>query len=337
MSDTYKTNVSAGLIVLFLIGFISCSEKYDTADYKFDDFEKTWSTVESIYPYLEYKRINWDSIYAVYKPLIDDSEGDDYIELIYQMLCELKDAHVGIKFKNGDYWGYSTPRQIKDQNAFDLSITESYLDDNLAWLSENIISHATISDTIEYLYIQSFQGWNSSLVAALTDTLGIYKDFSDHLIIDIRHNGGGNSLYGDKIISHLISDSLKAPDRYYKNEFYEGPYIFSEPPQFSKEVVLLINGKCLSATEHFALRFQQIENSTIIGDTTAGGSGNAKYYLLPSGNKIRVSTTNYLRYDGTPIEWNGIVPDILVPQSEEDLKSNIDKQLEYALSFLIDQ
>ncbi len=82
------------------------------------------------------------------------------------------------------------------------------------------------------------------------------------------------------------------------------------------------------------MKKQQTDNVAIIGDTTGGGAGNPKYYELPSGIKIRVSTTNYLKYDGTPIEWNGIVPDILVTQIKDDLQSKSDKQLEYAIEFL---
>ncbi len=33
-----------------------------------EDFEATWNRVNDVYPYLEYKHINWDSIYTVYRP-----------------------------------------------------------------------------------------------------------------------------------------------------------------------------------------------------------------------------------------------------------------------------
>jgi len=41
-----------------------------------------------------------------------------------------------------------------------------------------------------------------------------------------------------------------------------------------------------------------------------------------------------LRYDGEPIEWNGVLPDIRVPQSKEDIDQGRDKQLEYAIELL---
>jgi C-terminal processing protease CtpA/Prc len=79
---------------------------------------------------------------------------------------------------------------------------------------------------------------------------------------------------------------------------------------------------------------KHIPTVTAVGDTTAGASGAPQLYALPSGREIRISTKNIPRYDGLPIEWNGIIPDIRVAQTEEDLKQGRDKQLEYAINFL---
>jgi C-terminal processing protease CtpA/Prc len=49
---------------------------------------------------------------------------------------------------------------------------------------------------------------------------------------------------------------------------------------------------------------------------------------------IFIGTTYVLRYDGVPIEWNGVLPDIRVPQSKEDIDQGRDKQLEYAIELL---
>ena len=32
------------------------------------DFESAWKTVHDVYPYFQFKKINWDSIHAVYLP-----------------------------------------------------------------------------------------------------------------------------------------------------------------------------------------------------------------------------------------------------------------------------
>ncbi|MBN2396699.1 MAG: hypothetical protein JXC36_09630 [Candidatus Atribacteria bacterium] len=57
-------------------------------------------------------------------------------------------------------------------------------------------------------------------------------------------------------------------------------------------------------------------------------------YWLPNGKYIHIGTTYVLRYDGVPIEWNGVLPDIRAPQTKEDIDHGRDKQLEYAIGLL---
>lgn len=307
----------------------------DQPNYKTDDFQATWQAVKNTYPYFEFKNTNWDSIYFVYKPNIATANGDEYIALLHQILCELKDGHVGLKLLDGSYLGYQTPRQIKDREAFNFNVTRKYLDDNYCGLPGGQIAHATINNKIEYVYISTFSEWDSHLKNRLTDTLQKYSTQSDKFIIDVRHNGGGSEIYSDGLISHFISDSLQKPGYYYQNKFGPGIFIYSQLPYLSKkQIVVLCNGKSFSATEHFVMVMQQLNNTTIIGDTTAGGSGNPAYYDLPSGMKVRISRVNYLQYNNTPIEWNGIVPNIVISQTKDDILTETDKQLEFAIEYL---
>jgi C-terminal processing protease CtpA/Prc len=55
---------------------------------------------------------------------------------------------------------------------------------------------------------------------------------------------------------------------------------------------------------------------------------------LACGFTIRVSTVYVTRYDGVPIEWNGVLPDIRISHSKEDIDQGRDKQLEYAIGLL---
>jgi carboxyl-terminal processing protease len=98
--------------------------------------------------------------------------------------------------------------------------------------------------------------------------------------------------------------------------------------------VLLIDGGCFSACEDFAEMMKHVPSVTAIGDTTSGASGAPQAFALPSGRQINVSTKDIRRYDGLPIEWNGVPPDILVRQTAEDVNMGRDKQLEYAIDFL---
>ncbi len=81
---------------------------------------------------------------------------------------------------------------------------------------------------------------------------------------------------------------------------------------------------------------QELETVTTIGDTTGGGTGAPGDFLIAYDFKIHLSRYARLTYQGDYIEWNGLVPDVLVPQSKVDLENKRDPQLETALRILQD-
>lgn len=100
-----------------------------------------------------------------------------------------------------------------------------------------------------------------------------------------------------------LTSLFKHPEIYIRGEYYEGSIVYPRGPyQYTNKVVVLINGVCFSATEHFVEDMKQIESVTVIGDTTAGGSGSPEYFSLPSGKQIRVSTKDFRRYDSLSYE-----------------------------------
>jgi C-terminal processing protease CtpA/Prc len=308
-------------------------DDFDNSKLKHEDFETTWLTVNNVYPYFEFKSINWDSLHVVYSNKIENSKGDEYINVLFDLLCELKDAHVGLYLLNGDCLGQVTPRMKKDKNAFDLNLTIEYLNNNYDLVGDGNIGFATINGDIGYIYIRTFLDWESRWVYAINNIINQFSE-TKGLIIDVRHNDGGSVYNGNYIISHFLNSDLQTPGSYYLNQYRDGHVISPKLPYYNKKVVVLTNGICLSSTEHFVMSMQEIENVILLGDTTGGGSGYPDDYPLPSGLKIRISRVNYLQYNQTPIEWNGIIPDILVPQTEKDVKNKIDKQLTRAIEYL---
>jgi C-terminal processing protease CtpA/Prc len=53
-------------------------------------------------------------------------------------------------------------------------------------------------------------------------------------------------------------------------------------------------------------------------------------FRLPGERDVRFSTANFIRNDGTPIEGEGIVPDVPVSWSVEDFRQGRDPDLEVA-------
>jgi C-terminal processing protease CtpA/Prc len=110
--------------------------------------------------------------------------------------------------------------------------------------------------------------------------------------------------------------------------------------KYTNPVVLWINGASMSGAKLFPEVMKQLSNVTVVGDTTSVGGCNDVVediqgdYWLPSGKYIHIGTTYVLRYDDVPIEWNGVLPDIRMPHTKDDIDLGRDKQLKFAIELL---
>jgi carboxyl-terminal processing protease len=325
------------LSVLFLL-LLGCSDLIVPApDTSFNvaDFETAWKTVDTVYPYFQFKHINWDSIHTVYRPLAVAAKGDEIFTVLFDMLAELKDGHVSIRTQGGaQVQTYIPPRSEKDRKAYSPLVVRKYFDKELRLAGNQRVEYEALPDGLGYVYVATLSK-DEPVLDGFDEALAYLKD-TKGLIIDVRHNGGGSDNNSAGIVARLIPSAIdNLPYPLLGGGMQQGGPISPRGPfQYTKPVVMLIDGVCFSSCEDFAEMMKHVSTVTAIGDTTAGGSGAPQLYALPSGRKINVSTKDIRRYDGLPIEWNGVLPDILVPQTEEDIKQGRDLQLERAIQFL---
>ncbi|MBN2214831.1 MAG: hypothetical protein JW723_11350 [Bacteroidales bacterium] len=301
-----------------------------------EDFEAAWNRVDAVYPYLDYKQIDWDSIYVIYKPRALNAKGDEIYTVLFEMLGELKDRHIYVKTLGGNAINtFQPPRWLKDKDAYDPVVVRDYFDEALFVTGEGRIEYGIIPGNIGYIYMATFDG--DYLLNCFPEALNFVKN-TKGLILDIRHNNGGSYQNLVAVVSRFITSPLAKPDYYVLGEIIPLPPF--EPQgyfQYVNPVIVLINGVCYSTGDIFPEVMKQISTVTLVGDTTGGGSSGSTSsapaeYTLPSGKKIFVGTTDWRRYDGLPYEWIGVPPDILVQQSKEDIESGRDRQLEYAIN-----
>jgi len=326
------------IVVLALTGLASsgCSdllvdERSGTGNVS--EFEAAWSVVNNVYPYFAFKQINWDSIHAVYTPLAEKARGDEIVEVLFNLLAELKDGHVNLKMQRGGVIStYQPLRSEKDRQTFDPSVVRKYFDKELKLSADNTLEYEMIPGNVGYIRLTTFK--NGTRLDEIYSALEYLRN-TKALIIDVRHNGGGSTNISDVVVSRFLGAPLNYPPVYIKNQLQPSATLQPGGPfQYDHSVVVLANGVCFSTTEHFVEMMKQLATVTVIGDTTGGGSGAPEYFRLPSGRRINVPTKDFRRYDGVPYEWNGVPPDILVLQTEEDVKQGRDKQLEYAIQLL---
>ncbi len=297
------------------------------------DFEQAWDIANSVYPFFQFKHINWDSIHSVYGHLAEKANGDEMFNVLFKMFTELKDGHLEIITKGGyAVTIYLPPRLKRDVSAFDPHVVRKYFTKELKLAGDGNMDYEILPENIGYVRISAFAtgDWVFDF-----DKILDYVAGAKGLIIDVRQNSGGHGDPVNYVVSRFLSASLTFPLEYYKGKPLPNFLVQPRGPyQYTKPVVVLINGVSFSATELFATMMSQLPNVTLVGDTTGGGGGNQGIYSLPSGRQIRISNADFRRYDNQPIEWNGVPPDIVVMQSAEDLKNGHDLQLERAIALL---
>ena len=171
------------------------------------------------------------------------------------------------------------------------------------------------------------------------------------LILDLRKNEGGNGSVGNHILATLIDKPVAGElghatrwiPTYRAWERAEIPLQLPmslnmlEPDStrhFSGPVVLLIGPSTFSAAEDFTVSFAQAHRGEIIGEPTAGSTGQPLSFKLPGGGGARICTLHESFADGRQFIGVGIQPNILAHQTRADVIAGRDAALERAVHLL---
>lgn len=171
-------------------------------------------------------------------------------------------------------------------------------------------------------------------LAALMDAPG--------LILDLRENGGGNSLIANQIAGRFLSEPFVYAREHYRQRLPSRVWwLWSErsvtprPPRHAGPVVLLIDATTVSSAEEFVISLVDSGRARSVGRQTAGSSGNPLVFQLPGDARARFSTGDLRRSDGTRVEGRGIQPDEPVSWTLDDVRQGRDPDLDAAEQWLL--
>jgi hypothetical protein len=328
-------------LIIFIVSCESLIVKPEESNMNLEDFEAIWNRVNDVYPFLAFKKINWDSLHTVYRQRTEMSQGDEFLIILNDLLTELKDGHIYYKIKGGnEIYPYYPQRHFKDRHAYSPFVVRKYFDKELRITESSSAEYEILPQNIGYIFLSDF---HKDYLANEFPEIMNYVMNTKGLIIDIRQKRGGDYQNVIAVIRHFLTVPLETPTFYILGELIEqSPFEPLATPAYTKPVVVLINGSTFSAGELTTEILKQLPNVTAVGDTTGGGgvasSGSPPEAIgeieLPSGRLVYIGTGYFERYDGQPFEWSGIEPDIRIVQTEADIKNGIDKQLEFAIDFL---
>lgn len=245
---------------------------------------------------------------------------------------------ITITFRNRD----GNPFSITDQRDSPWDIIKPNLS----------VSFDSLPGNIGLLKIPSFRAYNFN-----AEKFSILFEQqimpTSALIIDIRDNNGGNSQVGDFIMQFFATDTI--PQGAWETPEYQAAYAswgkpwhtesvdmppllphymqYPELSPYDKPVILLINSATFSAAENFAVLFKNAGRGKIIGTPSGGSSGNPIMIDLGWGYHAMICTRKEKLADGTEFIGIGIIPDIIVEETESVLSGN-DNVIEAAVKEL---
>ena len=149
------------------------------------------------------------------------------------------------------------------------------------------------------------------------------------VIIDLRHNTGGDVMTTMRFISHFLPKMAEVgflKGRKYtqdkRTDFwsrrYHGP------------VALLIGPGACSGAELSAAALKSYHRAVLMGRTTNGSLLVSQYFSLPDGGKVQVPVADFHTPDGQRIEDAGVQPDIEVIPTLAEIRAGHDPVLERA-------
>ena len=172
------------------------------------------------------------------------------------------------------------------------------------------------------------------------------------LILDVRRNGGGSSLYGGEILSYLTDrpiptetsrelwvDPVARAQGDLRLEWRPlpdsgKPYVNKRTSIFRGPVAVLIGPQTFSAAEDFVVSYDAMKRGLLVGEATGGSTGQPLTIDLPGGGSARICVKRDSYPDGREFVGIGIAPNLTVAPTVADIRAGRDPALARALDAL---
>ncbi len=325
---------------LVAIGLTSCDDALlgpPVSNDPVSNFDAMWAGYDQYYGLFHVKQVNWQDVYAEYRPQVDDSTTDDELKAIFKaMIDPLDDNHTYIVTTENE------PRiesgifdTLKVQTDFSLDLIPSYVTDLTHYGAA--IDYGTMPGGIGYIHLGDFIPSRKFMTDALDHILAELGD-TKGLILDIRDNPGGHDAVAQYVAGRFAADrhlymTVRKKSGPGPNDFSQAIPWYVEPTggtRYTKPIVLLTSRWTGSAGETFTLAMDELPHVTLLGDHTSGGFSDNIARELPNGWFCFMSIGDYRAADGQSYEGIGVAPDIRLVNTKDDILAGRDRALEQA-------
>ncbi len=200
------------------------------------------------------------------------------------------------------------------------------------------IDSRILSGSIGYIEIAMFSDTTSDDVKKAIISLS--SSWASSFIIDGRNNGGWYLESSVDILSYFLTGKKVAVITKGTN-ITDNQKFFTHPERLliweKVPLVMLVNSMSASATEILAGALQDHKRALIVWENSYGKWSVQTPFPLSDGSLLKVTTAKWFTPNDRTIDEKWILPDVIIPLSDEDYKKIFDRQLEWAQKLLLKQ
>lgn len=195
-----------------------------------------------------------------------------------------------------------------------------------------------------FAYVR-FSNFVEALEGGLLRAIDEMKD-APGMIVDLRNNGGGSLLMANKLTAKFLTAETPGPRTLTRDgkpitvAFF--PVIKPQTTLFgdkarayTRPLAILTNENSASASEIFSGTLRDLGRAMLIGQRSCGCMlGYLGYADLSGGGQLAYSEMGFILPKGERIEGKGLMPDVEIKLTREDIAAGRDRTLEAAEAFL---
>ncbi len=98
-------------------------------------------------------------------------------------------------------------------------------------------------------------------------------------------------------------------------------------PRYAKPVVVVIDARAISQSEHTGLYLAASAHARFVGEPTMGANGDVTWFFVPGGVRLNFTGQAVLHPDGTQLQRVGLIPDVRVSPTLRGVRAGDDELL----------
>lgn len=192
------------------------------------------------------------------------------------------------------------------------------------------VSHKMLEDNIGYIQVTEFDSVTTDQYKSALDDLE--NQGMTGLVVDLRNNPGGNVSTVCDMLDMMLPEGLIVYTQ--DKDGNKETATSDEEHQFTKPLVVLMNGNSASASEIYAGAIQDYGIGKIVGTQSYGKGVVQQIFDLGDGTSVKLTIADYYTPKGRDINGKGITPDVEVEYQADESNPDADNQLDKAVEVL---